>query len=116
MTKILNGVRGVGVGMIAIDDFGVGHSSLSRLAQLPIDALKIDQALVADLEHERTHEVVAGIVQLAHALNMPTIAEGVEEEATQARLQKLGCDAVQGFRLGRPLPPDQLGAWLEERG
>ena len=57
--------------MIAIDDFGVGHSSLSRLARLPIDALKIDRSLVADLGQERTHEVVAGIVRLVHALKMP---------------------------------------------
>ena len=82
--------------MIAIDDFGVGHSSLSRLARLPIDALKIDRSLVADLGQERTREVVAGIVQLVHALKMPTIA-GVEDEATRVQLAEMGCDAVRGF-------------------
>lgn len=116
VAKVLAGVKGIGVGMIAIDDFGFGHSSLSRVAQLPIDALKIDRALVADLGQERTREVVAGIVQLAHALKMSTVAEGVEDEETRARLAEMGCDAVQGNHLSRPLPPEELGAWLTDRG
>jgi EAL domain-containing protein (putative c-di-GMP-specific phosphodiesterase class I) len=116
VAEILARVKGVGVGMIAIDDFGVGHSSLSRLARLPIDALKIDRSLIAGLGQERTREVVAGIVQLAHALKMPTIAEGVEDEATRVQLGEMRCDAVQGFHLGRPLPSEELGACLKQRG
>ena len=116
VAEVLARVKGVGVGMIAIDDFGVGHSSLSRLARLPIDALKIDRSLIAGLEQERTREVVAGIVQLAHALKMPTIAEGVEDEATRVQLGEMRCDAVQGFHLGRPVPSVELGAWLKQPG
>lgn len=89
---------------IAIDDFGTGHSSLTRLHTLPIDVLKIDQSFVRGLARPRGRAAVNAIVQLAHALGMETIAEGIETHAELDALQSLGSDCGSGYLLGRPGP------------
>lgn len=114
IAAVLERLRRLGVGMIAIDDFGIGHSSLARLGRLPIDALKIDRALIADLRREDTRAIVRGIVQVAHAIGLTVVAEGVEDARTWALLREMGCDAVQGFHLSRPLPASELSAWISE--
>lgn len=92
---------------LAIDDFGIGYSSLALLQQLPVCALKIDRSFIAynstkdDLKRK---EILRGIISLAQALNIKTIAEGVEEEAQRLELLELDCDEAQGFIFGRPLP------------
>ena len=101
-------IRALGV-KVAIDDFGTGYSSLSYLRQLPVDILKIDRTFVGGLGEGGTDDaIVASVIGLAHDLALQCVAEGVEDEVQLARLQALGCDAAQGFLLGRPQPPADL--------
>jgi EAL domain-containing protein (putative c-di-GMP-specific phosphodiesterase class I) len=111
-TRVLKGITELGVSVIAIDDFGTGYSSLARLHELPLDTLKIDQTFVMRMASEDDETVVRSVVDLAHALGLAVIAEGVEDEATWARLAEMDCDFVQGYVLTRPLPPDQFSEWL----
>lgn len=89
---------------IAVDDFGTGYSSLSQLHELPADELKIDISFVRRLNERSGLSMVQAIIQLAGALNLKTIAEGVEDAATAARLIELGVDCMQGYHFGRPMP------------
>jgi diguanylate cyclase (GGDEF)-like protein/PAS domain S-box-containing protein len=94
---------------LGIDDFGTGYSSLSYLQRFPVDFLKVDQSFVQGLG--RTNEdraIVAGVVNLGHALGLGVIAEGVETTTQLHELQLLGCDIAQGFLLGRPGKPDLI--------
>jgi diguanylate cyclase (GGDEF)-like protein len=91
---------------LAIDDFGIGYSSLSYLARLPFDIVKIDRSFVEQMDRDGAENVfVAAIVQLAKSLDIRTIAEGVEHEWQLDILRDLGCDAAQGYLIGRPAPP-----------
>ncbi len=112
---ILRRLTEMGVGLIAIDDFGTGYSSLARLHELPLDTLKIDQSFVMRMAREGDDTIVRSIVELAHALGLSVIAEGVEDEETWAALVALGCDFVQGYALTRPLPGEEFSAWLAAR-
>ncbi len=92
----------------ALDDFGVGFSSLYRLKQLPVDYLKIDGSFVRNISHDRADRALMGaIVEVAAALGKETIAEFVEDEATMEALRSAGIDHAQGFLLGRALPLDE---------
>jgi EAL domain-containing protein (putative c-di-GMP-specific phosphodiesterase class I) len=95
---------------ISIDDFGTGESSLSRVDSVEFQEVKIDRTFMRKLEVDPT--VVSGIINLAHALGARTVAEGVESRAVARRLAILGCDAMQGFYLARPMPADEFPAWL----
>ena len=97
---------------IAIDDFGTGHSSLARLQQFPINTLKIDRAFVQQVEDHTGRSLVRAIVQLAHTLNMLTVAEGVETAIQQQRLDEVGVDLAQGFLYHRPLPAEEIAELL----
>jgi diguanylate cyclase (GGDEF)-like protein len=101
-------LRRIGV-KVSIDDFGTGYSSLSYLKRLPVDALKIDRAFVAELS-AGSHDaaISAAIVTLGHELSLEVIAEGVETETQQRVLQDLGCDTAQGFFYSEPLPAVEL--------
>jgi diguanylate cyclase (GGDEF)-like protein len=90
---------------IAVDDFGAGHASLGSLRTLPVTTVKMDRSLVIDDDGER---VVAAVVELAHALGLEVVAEGVETEEQLHRLHDSGCDAVQGFLFARPAPASAL--------
>jgi EAL domain-containing protein (putative c-di-GMP-specific phosphodiesterase class I) len=105
----------MGVGVIAIDDFGTGYSSLARLHELPLDTLKIDQSFVMRMAREGDDTVVRSIVELAHALGLSVIAEGVEDEDTWAALAAMGCDFVQGYALTRPLSAEDFSDWIAAR-
>lgn len=99
---------------IAIDDFGTGYSSLAYLKHLPIDRLKIDRAFVHDLARDADDAaIVSAAVELAHRLGRSVVAEGVEDARQLAALRTIGCDAVQGFGLARPMPAHQVGAYVQ---
>jgi EAL domain-containing protein (putative c-di-GMP-specific phosphodiesterase class I) len=100
----LRAVRDMGV-TIAIDDFGTGFSSLSYLAKLPVNTLKIDQSFVTDMTSAPEGQVlVAAIIKLAHALHLNVVAEGVETGQQARLLQSLDCDEMQGYLFCRPVP------------
>ena len=102
----LKKLRDTGVSL-TIDDFGVGYSSLPALAQLPVDRLKIDRTVVAGAPGSAGAVALLGAaIGLAHALKLEVVAEGVESEAQRELLAGLGCDAVQGYLVGRPANPD----------
>jgi EAL domain-containing protein (putative c-di-GMP-specific phosphodiesterase class I) len=104
--QLLQGLRALGC-RIAIDDFGTGYSSLNYLVRLPVDTLKIDRSFVAMLERSpETVTLVANTIGLAHSLGLDVVAEGVETEEQAAHLRRLGCELLQGYLLGRPLPAD----------
>jgi len=99
---------------IAIDDFGVGYSSLSYLARLPAQTLKIDRSFLAGmLDDSDTMMLVQTIISLAHSLKRKVIAEGVESEEQANLLRQLGCDEMQGYLISRPVPFEQMSALLE---
>ena len=99
---------------LAIDDFGTGHSSFSRLGQLDIDVLKIDRSFVGTLSEGRSAlEIVRAISTAAASLGLGVVAEGVETEAQCAALRALPCDAGQGYLFARPLPQNQVEAFLK---
>ncbi len=100
---------------IAIDDFGVGYSSLSYLARLPIQTLKIDRSfLAAIVDDGDTKVLVQTIISLAHSLKRKVIAEGVESEAQADLLRQMGCDEMQGYLISRPVPFEQMSGLLEK--
>ncbi len=107
----LEHLREAGIGA-ALDDFGTGYASLSYLHTLPLHTLKVDRSFVAKLEEDAgnsTASVVASILALARALEMNTVAEGIETEAQRLALLALGCECGQGYLLGRPAP---VGHWF----
>lgn len=104
---LLKRIAALGV-RLSIDDFGTGYSSLSYLRSLPIDALKIDRSFVTDMvRDEQSAVIVRSTIGLAHSLNLQVVAEGVEDATTLAMLEDMGCDQVQGYYIGRPVPPEQ---------
>jgi diguanylate cyclase len=98
---------------IFMDDFGTGYSGLSQIAQLPLDGLKIDRAFVAGMTISAEHmAIVSTIINLAKALRIYVVAEGVETEEQAARLHSLGCDEAQGYLFNRPLPAEEISNLL----
>ena len=97
---------------ISIDDFGSGYSSLSYLRKLPAGELKIDRSFVMDVAHsDEARKIAAAVVQLAQALKLKVVAEGVETEAQFNILRQLGCDELQGFLFAKPMSARALGLW-----
>jgi diguanylate cyclase len=112
---ILSQLRELGI-RVAVDDFGTGYSSLAYLRELPIDELKLDRSFVTPMSTEpRSAAIVRSTIDLAHALGLRLVAEGVEDEVTAGALARSGCDEAQGFYFSRPLPVRELEAWLNER-
>ncbi|PPC78044.1 hypothetical protein C4K68_07280 [Pokkaliibacter plantistimulans] len=100
---------------VALDDFGTGYSSLTHLKLLPMQQLKIDRSFISDLTSKPGQaEIVESIINLAHALQLKVVAEGVETEEQLAHLQKVRCDEVQGFLLSKPLPEERFVQLLRQ--
>lgn len=111
----LRAIRDQGV-EVSIDDFGTAYSSLSRLKQLPLNTLKIDQSFVRDLGQDADDEIlVRTIITLAHNLGLKVVAEGVETREQYEFVKHHHCDMVQGFLYGRPMPIEELRELLVER-
>jgi len=111
----LDRIAALGV-RLSIDDFGTGYSSLAHLRHIPARQVKIDRSFIVDLmSSEDARAVVRAIVQLAHALRMEVVAEGVETEDQQQVLKDLGCDVLQGFHIAYPMPADAVPAWMSTR-
>lgn len=100
---------------IAIDDFGAGYSSLSYLQRLPASELKLDRSLIVDVcDSNSSMMIVKTFIDMAHALNLELVAEGVEDERTADSLRDLNCDRFQGYWIARPMPFDDMEHWLLE--
>ncbi|MBO4911073.1 MAG: bifunctional diguanylate cyclase/phosphodiesterase [Lachnospiraceae bacterium] len=100
-------IREMGV-QIAIDDFGTGYSSLSYINSVPATLLKIDKSFIDDInKDEKSKAYVQTIISLGHIMGLDVISEGVEDESQLSTLKEIGCDLVQGYVWGRPLPPEE---------
>lgn len=110
-TEVLRELTASGL-RIAIDDFGVGFTSLAQLRDLPLYELKIDRSFVMTMAEDRSNDVIVrSMLDLGHNLGLRTVAEGVENPATMALLRAYGCDIVQGYHLARPLPVEAFDTW-----
>jgi diguanylate cyclase (GGDEF)-like protein len=109
---LLLGLRSHGV-QVSIDDYGTGFSSLAYLRNLPVQELKIDRGLIGNVATDpRSRMIVASTIQLAHALELRIVAEGVENAADLTELVAMGIDTVQGYHLARPMTADELNRWV----
>jgi len=107
---LLQNLKALGV-KLSIDDFGTGYSNLSYLQRFQVDTLKIDKSFVQNLgENTQHHAIVNAIIQMAHSLNLRTIAEGIEDQSTRQMLAELGCDLGQGYLFAKPLAPEDFAA------
>ncbi len=111
--NVLNRLRELGVA-VSMDDFGTGYSSLGYLQKFPFDKIKIDQRFIRDIDAQADRQAIfRAVTSLASTLRMKTIAEGVETEAELACIRAAGCDEVQGYLTGRPMPAGAAMALLE---
>jgi EAL domain-containing protein (putative c-di-GMP-specific phosphodiesterase class I) len=108
--QVLSALDEAGVAL-SVDDFGTGHSSIVRLQRFPICEVKIDRSFVRDM-HTAKLPIVATTIELAHALGLRVVAEGIEDARTLEALRTLGCDLAQGYHLSRPLAPAAFSDWL----
>jgi EAL domain-containing protein (putative c-di-GMP-specific phosphodiesterase class I) len=112
---VVTELSGTGV-RFAIDDFGTGYSSLTYLQRLPVALVKVDKSFVTPLpEPGPARSIVRAVIELAHSLGITVAAEGVESAEVASLLVDLGCDELQGYHIGRPMPPESVERWLSER-
>jgi diguanylate cyclase (GGDEF)-like protein len=103
-------VRNLGVS-VAIDDFGTGYTSIAELAHMPADVLKIDRTFIVSSD-PRQPSLIRLIIEAAHAFDLRVVAEGIEEEHTMQTMRELECDTAQGYLIARPMPAEQVPAWI----
>ena len=110
--KVLNQIKDIGV-ELAVDDFGTGYSSLAYLKKLPIDKLKIDRAFIKDLpDDDEDAGITRAVIALAKSLNLKLIAEGVETQEQKDFIVDNGCHNIQGYFYSKPIPADEMRAFL----
>jgi len=113
--QILGRLNTMGV-QLAIDDFGTGYSSLAYLKTLPVHELKVDRSFVTQMTSNASDAVIVrSTVDLGRNLGLRVVAEGVEDQTTWRELDALGCDAIQGYHVSRPVPADDLTSWLKQQ-
>ena len=101
---------------LSIDDFGTGFSSLSQLHKIPFTELKIDQSFISKIVSDpESLAIVETCIMLGHKLNMQVVAEGIETQEVLSLLTQMGCDIAQGYFLAKPMPPEALIKWQQER-
>jgi diguanylate cyclase (GGDEF)-like protein len=109
---ILRQIRELGI-RISMDDFGTGYSSLACLKNIPLNSVKIDRSFVKDIgKDDNSEKLIASIVSLAHGLGLEVVAEGVEEKHQAAHLTAMGCEYLQGYLFGRPLPVAEISGGI----
>lgn len=112
---ILTALRERGV-IIAVDDFGVGYSSMARLRTLPVDVLKLDRSFLSSVPHDANDaSIVEALVNVGRSLGKKVVAEGVETLEQRRFLERIGCDLVQGFLVSRPMAAADVPNWFEQR-
>jgi EAL domain-containing protein (putative c-di-GMP-specific phosphodiesterase class I)/CheY-like chemotaxis protein len=112
--RVLNEIKELGV-MLAIDDFGTGYSSLSQLKFLPVDTLKIDRSFISPmLESGQSRKLVRNLIKLGHDLGIEIVAEGVEDKKQLEILKGYGCDVIQGYYFGKPVPASDFAYFIEK--
>ncbi|MGA9517999.1 MAG: GGDEF domain-containing phosphodiesterase [Trichococcus sp.] len=112
INESLEAIKKMGIA-ISLDDFGTGYSSFSRLAELNIDAVKIDRFFIGKISHTSEKDlIISDIISMAHKIGLNVIAEGVEDERQKAYLLKYGCDIIQGYLLSKPLAEESAIAFL----
>jgi diguanylate cyclase (GGDEF)-like protein/PAS domain S-box-containing protein len=110
--QILSALRDLGT-HIAVDDFGTGYSSLSYLKRFPIDTVKLDQSFIREMTLTAGDAaIVSAVIAMAHALDLKVVAEGVETEKQLSVLREMGCEAMQGFLVSKPLPASEIDSFL----
>ena len=113
--KMLEELRRLGL-QIAVDDYGTGYCALAYLRDLPIDELKIDRSFVAHVTADpRSAAIVRSTIELAHALDLTVVAEGVEDQESLDAVRGFGCDFAQGYHFSRALPAAEFSAWMLAR-
>ncbi len=113
--RLLSDLRDLGTRLV-LDDFGTGYSSLSYLQRFPFDKLKVDRSFVQQLGGDAGSDaIVSAIIAMSRNLNLEVTAEGVETDEQFQMLCAQGCDELQGFLLGRPMPQETIGAYLRDR-
>lgn len=116
INETLEAIKQMGIA-ISLDDFGTGYSSFSRLAELNIDAVKIDRFFIGKISHtSEKNLIISDIISMAHKIGLSVVAEGVEDASQKAYLQKYGCDIIQGYLLSKPLPEESAIAFLRSYG
>lgn len=112
VTQNMHSCKALGVSF-ALDDFGVGYSSLTYLRRLPIDVIKIDQSFVRDMLHDSDDlALIAGVISLSREFNLKLVAEGVETPEHGVQLLRMGCNVAQGYGIGHPMPASQVTDWV----
>ena len=113
--EVLGRLDKMGV-QVAIDDFGTGYSSMAHLKSLPVHELKVDRSFVMHMTSSASDAVIVRTtIDLGRNLGLRVVAEGVEDAVTWQELDALGCDAIQGYYVSRPIPAEDLSSWLEQR-
>jgi EAL domain-containing protein (putative c-di-GMP-specific phosphodiesterase class I) len=112
--EMLRQIKSAGIS-IALDDFGIGYSSLAYLTVFPFDKVKIDRSFIAKLDRIETQAVVSSIVQLCRSLNLHVVAEGIETEEQLNLVKTLGIESGQGYYFSKPVPFQEVARFLQRQ-